>query len=138
MAKLVARHTLSEAERQAISDGLDAYNAKATGYHDGADLGFIAEEEGVLVGGLHGYTWGGICEVRWLWVQEGQRGRGLGGKLIQAAAAEAQARGCAYVLLTTYDFQAPEFYARHGFEMIAEIPDKPLGHTEFVMRRRLT
>jgi hypothetical protein len=38
--------------------------------------------------------------------------------------------------LTTYDFQAPEFYRRHGFAEVARVPDKPLGHTEFVMRRQ--
>ena len=138
MAEVVARHILSPAEQQAISGGLDAYNAEATGYHDGEELGFVAEEDGELLGGAYGYTWGGICEVRWLWVKEGHRHRGLGSALIRAAIAEARARGCAHVLLTTYDFQAPDFYARHGFAKLAEIPDKPLGHTEFVMRLTLT
>ena len=39
--------------------------------------------------------------------------------------------------LATYDFQAPEFYRRLGFEEVARIADKPLGHTEFVMRLSL-
>ena len=29
---------------------------------------------------------------------------------------------------------APGFYAKLGFQKVAEIPDKPLGHTEIVMR----
>jgi ribosomal protein S18 acetylase RimI-like enzyme len=138
MVEVAARHDLSPAERQAISQGLDAYNAAATGYHDAQDLAFVAQDGGELVGGLVGYSWGGICEVMWLWIADGHRRHGLGGRLIEAAVAEAAARGCAYVQLATYDFQAPDFYRRHGFEMIAEIPEKPLGHVEYVMRRLLS
>jgi ribosomal protein S18 acetylase RimI-like enzyme len=50
------------------------------------------------------------------------------------ASREAKARGCAYIYLATHDFQAPGFYAKLGFQKVAEIPDKPLGHTEIVMR----
>ena len=137
MVQVTARHDLSPAEREALGEGLYAFNTAATGHHDGRDLGFVVEEAGVLVAGLEGYTWGGICEVRHLWVREDRRKQGLGSALIRAAVAEAQARGCAQVLLSTYDFQAPDFYRRHGFDVIAEIPDKPLGHTEYIMRRRL-
>jgi len=42
------------------------------------------------------------------------------------------------LFLATYDFQAPDFYARLGFECIATIPDKPLGHVEHIMRLKLT
>jgi ribosomal protein S18 acetylase RimI-like enzyme len=137
LAEVVARHGLSPAEREALGEGLYAYNKRATGHHDGRDLGFVVEEDGTLVAGLEGYTWGGICEVARLWVREDRRKQGLGSALVRAAIAEAEARGCAQVLLSTYDFQAPDFYARHGFEKIAEIPDKPVGHTEFVMRKVL-
>ena len=109
---------------------------KATGYDDGAGLGFVAEEGGDLIGAAAGYSWGGICELRQVWVRADHRRRGLGGALLEAAVAEAARRGCAHVTLTTYDFQAPEFYRRHGFTEVTRVPDKPLGHTEFVMRRR--
>ena len=33
--------------------------------------------------------------------------------------------------------QAPGFYRKLGFELVAEVPDKPVGHTEFVFRRTL-
>jgi ribosomal protein S18 acetylase RimI-like enzyme len=97
-------------------------------------LGFLAEAQGELVGAVAGYTWGGICEVRQVWVHEAYRGEGLGEALITEASREAKARGCAYIYLATHDFQAPGFYAKLGFQKVAEIPDKPLGHTEIVMR----
>jgi GNAT superfamily N-acetyltransferase len=100
-------------------------------------LAFVVEDAGALVGAVAGYTWGGICEIRQLWVEASRRGQGLGAALIEAAIDEAAARGCVQLLLATYDFQAPRFYARHGFEELARISDKPVGHTEFILRRRL-
>jgi ribosomal protein S18 acetylase RimI-like enzyme len=113
------------------------FNQDATGYRDGQDLAFRAEDGGELVGGVAGYTWGGIAEVKQLWVREDQRGTGLGSTLMQAAVAEARARGCRYLFLSTHSFQAQDFYERLGFETIATIPDKPLGHAEHWMRLRL-
>jgi ribosomal protein S18 acetylase RimI-like enzyme len=131
------RHDLTPDEVDALEDRLYTFNIEATGHAGGQGLGFVVEQDGEIVAAIAGYTWGGICEVKQLWVRADLRGRGLGSELLQRAVAEAEARGCAQVLLSTYDFQAPAFYARHGFEQIAEIPDKPLGHTEFILRRRL-
>ena len=50
---------------------------------------------------------------------------------------EALARGCTQVVLETYDFQAPEFYGRRGFELVATVPDHPQGHRLMIMRKRL-
>lgn len=132
---VVARHDLDAA---AIEQRLYEFNMDATGYRDGLDLGFVAEEAGEIVGAAAGYTWGGICEVKTLWVHPDRRKAGLGSALMAQAIDEARARGCRLMFLTTYDFQTPDFYERLGFECIATIPDKPLGHIEHIMRRTLT
>jgi len=132
-----ARHDLTPDELDQLEDRLYEMNASRTGYDNAALLGFVAEAEGERVGAAAGYTWGGICELRQVWVQETYRCKGLGKALMIEAIREAKARGCAYIYLATHDFQAPGFYAKLGFEKVAEIPDKPLGHTEFVMRLRL-
>lgn len=133
--QVLARHDLDGA---AIEERLYEFNAATTGHHDGLDLGFVVEDEGEVVAALAGYSWGGICEVRTLWVHPDRRGLGLGSALMARAMDEARARGCRLMFLATYDFQAPDFYARLGFETIATIPDKPLGHIEHIMRRALT
>ena len=132
-----ARHDLTPDELGHLEDRLYETNASRTGYENAALLGFVAEADGELVGAAAGYTWGGICELRQVWVQETYRGKGLGKALMTEATREAKARGCAYIYIATHDFQAPGFYAKLGFETVAEIPNKPLGHTELVMRLRL-
>ena len=133
--QVVARHDLDGA---AVEERLYDFNMDETGYRDGLDLGFVVEDAGELVAAAAGYTWGGICEVKTLWVHPERRGSGLGSALMARAIEEARSRGCRLMFLSTYDFQAPDFYARLGFECIATIPDKPLGHVEHIMRLKLT
>jgi GNAT superfamily N-acetyltransferase len=131
------RHDLTPNQIEAVEEQIYRHNAARTGYRDAAPLAFAAEVEAQLVGVVAGFTWGGNCELRQLWVREDLRGQGLGKRLMNEAVDEARARGCAQILLATYDFQAPGFYTKLGFEVVAELPDKPLGYTEFVMRLRL-
>ena len=37
----------------------------------------------------------------------------------------------------TFTFQAPAFYATHGFEVIAVVDDHPRGHKNLLLRKRL-
>ena len=135
--RIKARHDLTPDEVDGLENRLYEINAGHTGYVDAALLGFFAEAQGELVGAVAGYTWGGICELRQVWVHEAHRGGGLGRALMTEATREAKARGCAYIYVATHDFQAPSFYAKLGFQKVAEIADKPLCYTEIVMRLQL-
>lgn len=132
-----AQHDLTPRQLEDLEDRLYAFNADRTGYHDAAQLAFLAQAERELIGAVAGFTWGGVCELRQVWVHEAHRGRGLGASLVRQAIQEARERGCAFVFLATYDFQASPFYAKLGFETVAQIGGKPLGHTDIVMRLSL-
>jgi GNAT superfamily N-acetyltransferase len=114
------------------------FNAQATGYFDGRLLaGRLRSEAGEIIAAFNGYTWGGCCVLAHLWVHEGQRGRGLGRALLEAAEAEAMHRGCKQVVLSTHSFQAPAFYERLGYEKHAVIHDQPKGQANIVYVKRL-
>ena len=63
-------------------------------------------------------------ELRRLYVQAGFRNRGVGARLMAAALAEMERHGPAEVYLDVWDQNhgARRFYARHGFEVIGELP----------------
>ena len=123
---------------QYLEDRIYEFNSGATGITDGAYLGiFVKDEQGKIVAGICGNTWGGCLEIRQFWVEEHRRKEGLGTRLLRAAEDEARHRGCGQILLMTFTFQAPAFYAKHGFEVIAVVDDHPRGHKNFLMRKRL-
>ena len=120
-----------EAARTELRERLVAYNLAVTGYDDGRSLScFLRDEEGALVAGIDGFTWGGYAKIEWLWLAEHLRGAGLGQRLVEAAEAEAAARGCRVVRVDTHTFQAPGFYERLGYRRIGVAVDTPVGHGE--------
>lgn len=125
-------------EVQYLEDRIYEFNSSATGIDDGQWLGFFVRAQDRIVAGICGNTWGGTCEVRQFWVEASQRNRGLGTKLFEAAEQEARRRGCTQIVLMTFSFQAPAFYEKHNFEVVATIDDHPCGHRNILMRKRLT
>ena len=125
-------------EVQYLEDRLYEFNSGATGITDGEWLAiFVRDDDHRLVAGLCGNTWGGCAEIRQFWVDEARRKQGLGTRLLRAAEQEARRRACRQMLLMTFSFQAPGFYARHGFEVVAVVDDHPHGHKNLLLRKRL-
>src|SRR6185369_8544336 len=87
---------------QYLEDRLYDFNARVTRITDGEGLAiFVRDDGGHIVAGICGHTWGGYCEIRQFWVEESQRGRGLGTRLLEAAEHEARRRGCRQMFLMT-------------------------------------
>jgi GNAT superfamily N-acetyltransferase len=124
-------------EVQYLEDRIYEFNASATGIADGEWLAFFLREHNRIVAGICGNTWGGTCELRQFWVEESKRHLGLGTRLFQAAEREARRRGCTQIVLMTFSFQAPAFYEKHGFEVVATIDNDPRGYLNLLMRKRL-
>lgn len=96
------------------------------------------DEDGAVAGGLVGHTWTTWLHVTYLWVDETHRGGGLGSRLLATAERIARdERRCTAVRLETWDFQAPAFYRRQGYEVVCVIPDYPPGITEYTLTKRL-
>jgi len=53
------------------------------------------------------------------------------------AEVEARKRGARYAYLDTFDFQAPEFYKKYGYEVFGVLEDFPSGHTRYFMKKQL-
>jgi len=137
--KFVADSNPSPSDVEYLEDRIYEFNSGVTGIRDGEWLAiFLRDDNQRIVAGICGNTWGGCAEIRQFWVDESLRGQGLGTKLFEAAEQEALRRGCRQMVLQTFSFQAPDFYNKHGFEIVAEVANHPYGHTNFLMRKQLT
>jgi GNAT superfamily N-acetyltransferase len=122
-----------------LDDRIYEFNVQATGISDGKYLAlFLREDDGTTVGGLFGWTWGETCYVRDLYIPAHLRNKGHGSSLMRTVEAEARARGCGQIVLTTHSFQAPDFYRRLGFEITGRVDGYPRGHQYLTMVKRLT
>jgi len=136
--QLVISTEPSPGEVQYLEDRLYEFNSAATGITDGEWLAiFVRDDHHRIVAGICGNTWGGCAEIRQFWVQEALRNQGLGTRLLAAAEQEARRRGCRQILLMTFSFQAPAFYAKYGFKVVAVVNDHPHGHKNMLLRKRL-
>ena len=125
-------------EIDALDGQIYRFNMAATGFADGRPLAVFAHDSsGSRVGALAGHTWGGTCEIKYLYIEEATRRRGLGRRLLDCALAEALRRGCSQVVLSTHSFQAPGFYRKLGFVEVGRIPDYPQGHAQIWFVKRL-
>ncbi len=121
----------------AIDAGLDAHNQAAAPLGDVRPLAATAAlPTGEIVGGALGRTWGACCELLQLWVHEGHRREGTATRLLAEFERRGAARGCHIFYLTTLSFQAPEFYRRRGYAVLAEISGYPDGIVKFLMHKR--
>jgi len=130
--------TASPTDRHELAELLNEFNMERTGYRDYRDLCcFLRDGDGQLVAGVDGFTWGGYAHVETVWVAEALRGRGLGRKLLEAAEAEAEARGCVTIVLSSHEFQAPDFYTRLGYELAGATEDTPVGYRQLTFQKQL-
>ena len=97
---------------------------------------FATDADRRVVGGAVGRTWGLCCELLELWVEERYRKVGVGSRLLRDFEAGARARGCSIFYLTTLSFQAPGFYRRHGYDVLARIEGYPDGIVKYLMHKR--
>ncbi len=126
------------ADIRVLLDGLYSYNVEQTGRDDGQWLAiFSRDEKDQIVAGLHGWTWGGWLKTNYLWVSPQERRQGKGRQLLLMAEAEARKRGCSRATLNTFSFQAPDFYRRLGYRIVATLEGLPEGHRQHTLVKDL-
>jgi GNAT superfamily N-acetyltransferase len=135
---VVIGDTATDAESAELRDAIHEFNVATTGYRDGRSLScFLRGDDGALVAGIDGFTWGGYARVDYLWVTERLRGQGIGSRLLGAAEEAARRRGCGTIVLDTHSFQAPDLYRARGYIEIGTTADTPRGYTQTLFQKAL-
>jgi len=138
MLTLQIEENPQQADLDIIGQGLSDFNRSASGDSERESLTiFVRDESGALLGGLIGSISRSWLHISLLWVDESIRRQGFGAALMAAAEQEAVRRDCRGVHLNTFSFQAPEFYLKQGYSVFGELPDYPLGHTRYFLKKEL-
>ena len=128
----------SPEDLQFLEDQINEFNFATTGIRDARLVAILLRDSaGRIYAGLSGHTWGGVAEVRFLWVDEPRRHTGIGSRLLHAAEEEARSRGCTKIVLSTHSFQAPDFYLKHGYVVAGEFSNYPRGHRSIFLEKPL-
>ena len=128
----------TENEIKYIREALNQFNNEKVGEDGHTPLSIVEyDEHGNTIGGILGGTYWGWMYVDILWVHENHRKQGIGSKLLSMAEQEAIRRGCHHVHLDTMSWQAPEFYKKHGYEVIGVLPDIPSGNQKYLLKKDL-
>jgi GNAT superfamily N-acetyltransferase len=125
---------------QYLEDQINAFNVAQTGIAVADDVLLsilLRDATGAIRAGIYGWTWGGCCEIRILWVDASLRHQGYGQRLLAGAEEEARRRQCHQMILDTHSFQALAFYQRYGYELVGTIDDYPLGYQKHYLRKAL-
>lgn len=102
-------------------------------------LDFSAKNgKGELLGGIQAYrvNWG-ILHVELIYVFEPYRHHGIASKLLQHVEEIAKQHNCHLAHLDTFDFQAKEFYLKHGYSIFGILENAPKGHSRYYMKKEL-
>jgi GNAT superfamily N-acetyltransferase len=130
--------TPSDEDLATIGGGLYAFNEAEVGPSNNVPLAVLLRDEGGrLVGGISGYTAWGWLFIRWLWLEESRRGKGLAAQMLAAAEAEGRARGCRGSYIDTFNPVALMVYRRAGYQPFGELPDFPEGRTRTFLSKLL-
>lgn len=127
------------------SDELQKYLHKALGDHAiravGIDgyaedpVSFELYESDKLAGSIVCQMVWGQLHIKLLFVEENHRNKGYARNLINQAIAYGKKRNCKFAFVETFNFQAPDFYVKMGFEI--ELIRKGYDHeTKFFYLRR--
>jgi ribosomal protein S18 acetylase RimI-like enzyme len=85
----------------------------------------VRNESNTVIAGLTGeFLWNGLY-VHLIWVDAEYRHQGYGSQLLRRAEALASEASSDFVYLSTFEFQAPGFYQRHGYSVIGELRGVP-------------
>jgi GNAT superfamily N-acetyltransferase len=93
------------------------------------------DSEGQVVGGLRAIVAMYWLRIEVLWVRDDVRGNGIGSQLLMEAERMSRDLGAKGSALETFEWQAPRFYARHGYEEVARM-DKYAGEFYLAIMRK--
>ncbi|MFT4939705.1 MAG: GNAT superfamily N-acetyltransferase [Paraglaciecola sp.] len=97
----------------------------------------LKNDQGEIIAGASGRTFGNWLQLSTLWVDESLRGQQVGSAILAQMEQAAKQRTCRYCLLDTLNFQAMPFYQKHGYEIQWTQREYPRSGCKYFMSKVL-
>lgn len=124
-----------------LNSKIDKFNAKQLSFVNNVELEknyLIKDQNGNIIAGIKGCFYLREClYISVLFIDEDKRKQGLGSILLQTIEQEAKSMNISLIHLDTFDFQAKDFYLKHGYEVFGVLDSCPKGHTLYYMKKVL-
>jgi len=101
------------------------------------DLQFVVLDNTKFVGGIYGHFQYEYLFINVLFVNKKYRGRRIASKLMNLIESEAIKKDVTNIYLTTFEFQALDFYKKRGYEVVMTIEDFPKGFEEYTLYKNM-
>lgn len=132
----IKRITEDERTGDFIADEFSGYAIDCDVELNFEEFCFAAEDDGKLAGIITGRAYYNEVHIADLIVAKDYRRDGVGSKLVAAVEEAFKPKGYKKISLTTFGFQAPEFYKKQGYELeyVREDEDPKLSKYFFLKK----
>ncbi len=99
---------------------------------------YVIKDANQIIAGINAIIYYNSLYVDVLFVASEYRGQDLGSKLLNKVETDAKAMGSKLSHLSTFDFQAKDFYIKAGYEIFGILNDCPkIGHKSYYLKKEL-
>lgn len=114
----VQEQPLTEDLKKQIYAGFSRHAKAMTGHDEKfPSRAFIATDKGSFAGAIVVELFWGALHLKYIYVEDEYRGKGVGSKLIESAVNYGKDNKCPFAFVETMSFQALDFYRKAGFEL---------------------
>lgn len=128
-------------QAEILNNKIDKFNLEQLSFVGDVDLEknyLIKDSFGNIIAGIRGCFYLREClYISVLFIDEDKRKQGLGSILLRTIEQEAKSMNINLIHLDTFDFQAKDFYLKHGYEIFGILDDCPKGHKRYYMKKVL-
>lgn len=131
----------SKQEQNFIINKLVEYNllqVESKQQHNFIDLSRKLIDNGKIIAGIIArmYCWN-IVYIDSLWVDSNFRGKKIGSLLLEEIENISRSMGASLIHLDTFDFQAKNFYIKHGYKIFGVLQNCPESHCRYYMKKNI-
>lgn len=129
-------------DEEIICNGLVAYNLSKVPKTQEIEFEYInrkiVDDQGNVIAGVISqmYCWN-VLYIDILWVSDEYRKQGYGSILLNEIEKIAKEKACHLIHLDTFDFQAKDFYLKHGYTVFGVLEDCPEEHQRYYLKKTI-